>query len=167
MHTAVGILFLLIIVLAIWLLFFNNIITEKKTAIDETWDQITSLFLDRDELLDKLAQRASLTGQKPEALEGLAPAKRRFMEAKSADQLITSSQKLSEKVKLLQSAFLAHPYKDEDPVSASLLLQLTELEEKLSGRLELYQDTAAKYNRRLNVFPNNLATFILGKKPLS
>lgn len=165
-HTIVAILLLLIIVLAGWLIAFNSFVTKKKVLIDDAWDQISSLFLDRNELLEKLVQRASMASSWRGKAEVLMQAKHSFMEAKTTDRLIRSSRELSNQVQSLQLPFDTHPNKDEDPVSAGLLLQLAELEVKLNGKLELYQVMSVRYNSRLKVFPNNLAAVILGTKPL-
>jgi len=163
MYAVVGILFLLIIVIAGWLIAFNNLITAKKDMIDHTWDRLSLLLIKRNELLEKLAQRADIANS---SLEPLVLARNSLKEAETTAQLIRYSLELSNQVQTFLSALKADLIKDKDAEWADLLLPLAELEEGLHRQLELYQELVISYDSRMKVFPNNLAAVILGAQPL-
>lgn len=163
----VGILFAIIIFGAGWLILFYNKMINLRTRAEDRWRQICSVMGKRNHLLGGYLEMLFEKGiEELGVLTDIVLARARLMNSETLEEIMKSSKKTSH---LLRHIFLLcteYPEFEGNPDYVMSELQLKELEEKLEVCRYAYNEAALSYNKYVAVFPNNMASRLLGVEKL-
>lgn len=157
-------LLILIILVSGWLIYFYNIMTNKKAVAKDCHEQLKLFIHDKAVLICSNINKNSQHSQAENVL--LSDIGERIPQYLDSELLIESSERMN---RLIDAIFVLQEYQAElatDEQFSELELQLRSLEEKLAEAVEVYNDAAKTYNEFIFKFPNNFAAMIVGVKDL-
>jgi hypothetical protein len=161
-HIVVGSLFVVIIVVAGWLILFYSNMTNKKALVETSWQLLFSQLQRRNEVVKSYIETASqLKNPKLEFINQFITASSGCINSQIPYDVMTSileTNKLIENFKTENEFYL-----DADD---NLNSQLSQLEMSIDKYRELYNQRVLNYNMFLTQFPNNVACRILGVQKL-
>ena len=151
-------LVVLIIVLAIWLGVNYNNLTKAKIRIDNSWSQISVQLKMRADLVPNLVSTVKgYATHEQETFTRVMEARNRFMHAQTPQAAMESGGEIAGLMGRLFAVAENYPQLKADSNFMQLQNQLAQLEQKIALSRQFYNDAVMLYNRRVMVFPSNIA----------
>ena len=163
-----GILFIvlgMVVVLALWLIgVYNNLVTLKK-RVENAWSQIDVQLKRRHDLIPNLVN--SVKGYmkfEQDTLEKVMQARARAVSAQGVGDKIKAEQELGGVLGRLLAIAENYPDLKANTNVSQLMEELTSTENKISYARQFYNDSATKFNTKIEIFPNNIVVGFFGGK---
>lgn len=161
----ITIIVLLIIVAFLGLLlalFYNRLIVARN-LVQNAWAQIDVQLKRRADLIPNLVNTVKgYMDHERETLETVTRARTMALGAQTMEQRQEAENMLSGALKSLFAVAESYPQLQASQNFANLQKELSETESKIAFSRQFYNDTAMKYNTRVQMFPANLFAAVLG-----
>jgi LemA protein len=155
----------IVVVLALWIIgVYNNLVTLKK-RVENAWSQIDVQLKRRHDLIPNLVN--SVKGYmkfEQETLEKVMQARARAVSAHGVGDKIKAEQELGGVLGRLLAMVDNYPDLKANTNVSQLMEELTSTENKISYARQFYNDSATKFNTKIEIFPNNIVVGFFGGK---
>ena len=161
----IGIILLaLVIVLLVFLSYYNKII-RLENRIDNSWAQIDVQLKRRSDLIPNLMETVKgYMKHEKEVLENVTKARSAIMSAKSPQENIDADNMLTGALKSLFAVSENYPDLKANQNFLNLQDELTHTEDKISYSRQHYNDTVLSFNNTIETFPGIIFAKRMGKK---
>ena len=150
-----GIILLSLLGLIIYTIIIYNGFVALKNNIDQNWSNIDVLLKQRYDELPKLIKVCEGYMQhEQKTLEAVVKARSMVNSARSEDQKLQAQNALSDTLKSLFMVVERYPDLKADAGFRQLSNRISELEDQIADRRELYNASVTIYNTRLEQFPD-------------
>jgi LemA protein len=159
------IVFLGVLFLASAVLFFNayNGLVRLRTQVERAWANIDVILKQRYDEIPQLIQVVEqYTGYEAGILHDLAAARANYGQAGSVAEKITASGQVSHALRGILAIGEAYPELRSNQNFVQLQSRISQLETSLSDRREVYNESVANFNARIEQVPDVFAARILG-----
>ncbi|NDL68791.1 LemA family protein [Anaerotalea alkaliphila] len=158
-----GILFLL----GIPMVLFYNKMVNNRAKVENSWGQINVQLKMRADLVPNLVETVGgYATHERETLTSVTQARNQYLNAKTADEVIRSSDAMSNVLGRLMAISEQYPQLKADQGFLNLQNQLRELEQKIALYRQFYNDTVLLYNRYIITFPKNILAAVFGARQM-
>jgi len=158
------ILIALVIVLLVFLSYYNKII-RLENRIDNSWAQIDVQLKRRSDLIPNLLETVKgYMKHEKEVLENVTKARSAIMSAKSPQENIDADNMLTGALKSLFAVSENYPDLKANQNFLNLQDELTHTEDKISYSRQHYNDTVLSFNNTIETFPGIVFARRMGKK---
>lgn len=159
-----GIIILVLIVLAvIWLVAIYNGLIKQKNRVDEAWSDISVQLKRRHDLIPNLVNTVKgYAAHEKELFEKVTDARAKAMGAKDPKEQAEAENALSGTLKSLFAVAEAYPDLKANQNFLELQRELTDTEDKIQASRRFYNGNVRDFNTRIQVFPNNFISGMLG-----
>ena len=164
MITSIAALAAVLLVLAgvILVVLYNRLILARN-LVQNAWAQIDVQLKRRADLIPNLVSTVKgYMEHERETLEKVTQARAMALGAQSMEQRQQAENMLSGALKSLFAVAEAYPQLQASQNFAQLQKELSDTESKIAFSRQFYNDTAMKYNTRIQMFPVNLFAMLLG-----
>lgn len=163
-----GILLLLVVGLIIYvIIIYNGFITLKNT-IEQDWSNIDVLLKQRFDELPKLIKVCEGYMQhERQTLEAVVKARSMVSSARTDEQKQQAQNLLTDTLKSLFMVVERYPDLKADTAFRQLSNRISEIEDQIADRRELYNASVTIYNIRLRQFPDVLVASLFKFQPRS
>lgn len=152
-----GVVVFILLLVVLWAIAAYNGFVAMKYNIDKAWSNIDVLLKQRFDELPKLIEVCKGYMQhERDTLEAVIKARSAVSGARSEQEQLQAQNMLSDTLKSLFMVVERYPELKADKVFRELSGRITELEEQIADRRELYNETVTIYNTRLEQFPDVL-----------
>jgi len=155
----------IIVVLALWLIgVYNNLVTLKK-RVENAWSQIDVQLKRRHDLIPNLVN--SVKGYmkfEQETLDKVMQARAKAVSAQGVGDKIKAEQELGGVLGRLLAVVENYPDLKANTNVSKLMEELTTTENKISYARQFFNDSATKFNTKIEIFPNNVIVGFFGGK---
>ncbi len=158
-----GLLFLLIIVVAIALVAMYNRLVTLRNRIDNAWSQIDVQLKRRYDLIPNLVETVKgYAAHEKQLFENVTKARASAINAQSVGEQAQAENMLSQTLKSLFA--VAENYPDLKANQNFMMLQeeLSGTESKIAYARQFYNDSVMTYNTAIQRFPTNLMAGVFG-----
>lgn len=150
---------LLFIVLVI---FYNNTV-KLRNFVQNAWAQIDVQLKRRSDLIPNLVETVkAYAAHEKETFEQVTRARAEALQAQSVEQRQQAENQLSGALKSLFAVAEAYPELKASDNFAKLQQDLSDTENKIAYSRQFYNDTAMKYNTKIQTFPGNVLAGLMG-----
>ncbi len=150
---------LLFIVLVI---FYNNTV-KLRNFVQNAWAQIDVQLKRRSDLIPNLVETVkAYAAHEKETFEQVTRARAEALNAQSIEQRQQAENQLSGALKSLFAVAEAYPELKASDNFAKLQQDLSDTENKIAYSRQFYNDTAMKYNTKIQTFPGNVLSGLMG-----
>lgn len=150
-----GIILFSLLGLIIYTIIIYNGFVALKNNIDQNWSNIDVLLKQRYDELPKLIKVCEGYMQhEQKTLEAVVKARSMVNSARSEDQKLQAQNALSDTLKSLFMVVERYPDLKADAGFRQLSNRISELEDQIADRRELYNASVTIYNTRLEQFPD-------------
>jgi len=154
---ALGIILLLIVALVIFVIMIYNGFVSLRNNIEQAWSNIDVLLKQRFDELPKLIKTCEGYMQhEQKTLEAVVKARSMVNSARGGQQELEAQNMLSDTLKSLFMVVERYPDLKADTGFRQLSNRISELEDQIADRRELYNASVTIYNTRLDQFPDVL-----------
>ncbi len=154
---ALGIILLLIVALVIFVIMIYNGFVSLRNNIEQAWSNIDVLLKQRFDELPKLIKTCEGYMQhEQKTLEAVVKARSMVNSARGGQQELEAQNMLSDTLKSLFMVVERYPDLKADAGFRQLSNRISELEDQIADRRELYNAAVTIYNTRLYQFPDVL-----------
>jgi len=154
---ALGIILLLIVALVIFVIMIYNGFVSLRNNIEQAWSNIDVLLKQRFDELPKLIKTCEGYMQhEQKTLEAVVKARSMVNSARGGQQELEAQNMLSDTLKSLFMVVERYPDLKADAGFRQLSNRISELEDQIADRRELYNASVTIYNTRLDQFPDVL-----------
>jgi LemA protein len=160
-----GIILLIIILIAGWLIFIYNSLITSRNRVDEAWSDIDVQTKRRYDLIPNLVETVkAYASHEKEIFTKVTEARSTAMSAQGIAEKGKAENMLSQTLKSLFA--VAENYPDLKASQNFLKLQdeLTDTENKIQASRRFYNGNVRDFNTKIQIFPNNIFAGILGFK---
>jgi LemA protein len=152
-----GILMLIIIGLVFYVIMIYNGFVALKNNINQDWSNIDVLLKQRFDELPKLIKVCEGYMQhEQQTLEAVIKARSMVQAARGDEQTLQAQNLLTDTLKSLFMVVERYPELKADSGFHQLSNRITEIEDQIADRRELYNASVTIYNTRLDQFPDVL-----------
>ena len=152
-----GIILLLLLGMVIYTVMIYNGFIALKNNIEQAWSNIDVLLKQRYDELPKLIKTCEGYMQhEQKTLEAVVKARSMVASARGGQQELDAQNLLSETLKSLFMVVERYPDLKADAGFRQLSNRISELEDQIADRRELYNASVTIYNTRLDQFPDVL-----------
>ncbi len=160
------VLFFLLLMGIILIVSYNRLVAVRN-LVHNAWSQIDVQLKRRADLIPNLVSTVQgYMGHERETLESVTRARTMAMGAQTMEQRQEAEGMLSGALKSLFALAESYPQLQASQNFAQLQNELSNTESKIAYSRQFYNDTAMKYNNRVQMFPTNLIGMILGFHPI-
>lgn len=150
-----GVLLLLMTAVAIYVIIIYNGFVALKNNINQDWSNIDVLLKQRYDELPKLIKVCEGYMQhEKQTLEAVIKARSQVNSARSEGQKLQAQNMLTDTLKSLFMVVERYPELKADAGFRQLSNRITEIEDQIADRRELYNASVTIYNTRLDQFPD-------------
>lgn len=150
-----GVLLLVLLVLVLYVIVVYNGLVRLKNNIEKAWSNIDVLLKQRFDELPKLIKVCEGYMQhEQKTLEAVIKARSQVASARSGKQEMQAQNALTETLRSLFMVVERYPDLKADKSFRQLSARITELENQIADRRELYNDSVNIYNIRIEQFPD-------------
>ncbi len=151
-------LFLLLLVgLVLYTILIYNGFIQMKNNVDKSWSNIDVLLKQRFDELPKLIKVCEGYMQhEQKTLEAVIRARSMVANARSDAQKVEAQNMLTDTLRSLFSVAESYPELKADALFQRLSFRISELEDMIADRRELFNESVNLYNIRLEQFPDVL-----------
>jgi LemA protein len=154
---ALGIILLVIVGLVIFVIMIYNGFVAMRNNIEQSWSNIDVLLKQRFDELPKLIKICEGYMQhEQKTLEAVVKARSMVSSARGGQQELEAQNMLSDTLKSLFMVVERYPDLKADAGFRQLSNRISELEDQIADRRELYNASVTIYNTRLDQFPDVL-----------
>jgi LemA protein len=160
-----GIIIILIVIIAAWLIAVYNSLIKSRNRVEEAWSDIDVQLKRRYDLIPNLIETVKgYAAHERETFEKVTEARTQAMGAQTIEEKTQAENMLSETLKSLFA--VAENYPDLKASQNFLKLQdeLTDTENKIQAARRFYNGNVRDFNTKIQIFPNNLIAGMLGFK---
>ena len=164
-----GIVLLILILFALWIVSARNRIIRLDNTIDNSWSQIDVQLKRRADLIPNLVETVKgYAAHERGVLEGVTAARAGLMNAKTPEDANAANNMLTQALGKLFAVAEAYPDLKANTNFLQLQDELTHTENKVSFARQYYNDTVLSYNNAVTTFPGTIFAGSLGKskKPM-
>ena len=154
-----------VVILLLWLISVYNALVRIRKRVDNAWAQIDVQLKRRHDLVPNLV--SAVKGYmkfEQETLDKVIKARAAAVSAKGMDERIQAEQELGGFLGRLLAVVENYPDLKANQNVQKLMEELTTTENKISYARQFYNDTATRFNTKIEVFPNNVVTGMFGGK---
>ncbi|MFO7577330.1 MAG: LemA family protein [Pelovirga sp.] len=163
-----GILLLLLLGLIFYTIMIYNGFISLKNTISQDWSNIDVLLKQRFDELPKLIKVCEGYMQhEQKTLEAVVKARSMVNAARSEDQQLQAQNMLTDTLKSLFMVVERYPDLKADAAFRQLSYRISEIEDQIADRRELYNASVTIYNIRLRQFPDLLVAQLFSFAPRS
>lgn len=150
-----GIILLILLALIFYIIVIYNGFVALKNNIDQNWGNIDVLLKQRFDELPKLIKVCEGYMQhEQKTLEAVVKARSMVNSARSDEQRMQAQNMLTDTLKSLFMVVERYPDLKADAVFRQLGNRVSEIEDQIADRRELYNASVTIYNTRLEQFPD-------------
>ncbi len=150
-----GIILLIIIILVGYIVVIYNGFVALKNSINQDWSNIDVLLKQRYDELPKLIKVCEGYMQhEQKTLEAVVKARSQVNSARSDEQKLQAQNMLTDTLKSLFMVVERYPDLKADAGFRQLSNRISELEDQIADRRELYNASVTIYNTRIEQFPD-------------
>lgn len=158
----VGILLFFIMGVAGWVIGIYNGLVALKNNVDQAWSNIDVILKQRHNELTKLLEVVKgVKNFEQETLIKVTQARAMYDKAGSQASQQAGAQAVSGALKGLFAVAEAYPELKANQNFTQLQSRISELEEQIADRREMYNDTVNFFNTRIEQFPDTLVASML------
>nr|MBD3359298.1 LemA family protein [Candidatus Buchananbacteria bacterium] len=160
-----GIIIILIVIIAAWLIAVYNSLIKSRNRVEEAWSDIDVQLKRRYDLIPNLIETVKgYASHEKETFQKVTEARSQAMGAETIEEKTQAENMLSETLKSLFA--VAENYPDLKASQNFLKLQdeLTDTENKIQAARRFYNGNVRDFNTKIQIFPNNLIAGMLGFK---
>jgi len=155
--------FALLVFAGLALAVFYNRLVVARNLVQNAWAQIDVQLKRRADLIPNLVNTVKgYMDHERETLEKVTQARALALGAQNIEQRQQAENMLSSALKSLFAVAESYPQLQASQNFASLQKELSDTESKIAFARQFYNDTAMKYNTRIQVFPANLLAAAFG-----
>ena len=152
---ALGVILLLLLGLISYVIIIYNGLVALKNNISQDWSNIDVLLKQRYDELPKLIKVCEGYMQhEQQTLEAVVKARSQINSARSEGEKLQAQNALSDTLKSLFMVVERYPDLKADAGFRQLSNRITEIEDQIADRRELYNASVTIYNTRLEQFPD-------------
>ncbi len=152
---ALGIILLLLSGVIFYVIIIYNGFVALKNTINQDWSNIDVLLKQRYDELPKLIKTCEGYMQhEQKTLEAVIKARSMVQSARNEDQKLQAQTMLTDTLKSLFMVVERYPELKADAGFRQLSNRISEIEDQISDRRELYNASVTIYNTRLDQFPD-------------
>ncbi len=155
MDTAIlaGIITLMIFIVIFAIFIYNQFVTLRQ-RVDNSWAQIDVQLKRRHELIPNLVEAVkAYAAHEQSTLENVTRARTEALSATQINQQAGAETMLTDALQSLFAVAENYPALKADENFCKLQLELTNTENQISFARQFYNDTAEKYNVKIEMFP--------------
>lgn len=155
MDTAIlaGIITLMIFIVIFVIFIYNQFVTLRQ-RVDNSWAQIDVQLKRRHELIPNFVEAVkAYAAHEQSTLENVTRARTEALSATQINQQAGAETMLTDALQSLFSITENYPALKADENFCKLQLELTNTENQISFARQFYNDTAEKYNVKIEMFP--------------
>ncbi len=161
-----GILLLLVIGLTLYVIIIYNGFIALKNTIEQDWSNIDVLLKQRFDELPKLIKVCEGYMQhERQTLEAVIKARSMVNAARSDEQKQQAQNLLTDTLKSLFMVVERYPDLKADAAFQQLSNRITEIEDQIADRRELFNASVTIYNTRLRQFPDVIVASLFRFQP--
>jgi len=150
-----GVLLLLLLAVIVYTIMIYNGFIALKNTISQDWSNIDVLLKQRYDELPKLIKVCEGYMQHEQrTLEAVVKARSMVNSARSEEQQLQAQNMLTDTLKSLFMVVERYPDLKADAGFRQLSYRITEIEDQIADRRELYNASVTIYNTRLGQFPD-------------
>ncbi|MFO7812308.1 MAG: LemA family protein [Pelovirga sp.] len=150
-----GVLLLLLVAVIVYTIIIYNGFIALKNTISQDWSNIDVLLKQRYDELPKLIKVCEgYIQHEQRTLEAVVKARSMVSSARTDEQQLQAQNMLSDTLKSLFMVVERYPDLKADAGFRQLSYRITEIEDQIADRRELYNASVTIYNTRLGQFPD-------------
>ncbi len=150
-----GVLVFILVVLILYVIAVYNGLVSLKNNIEKAWSNIDVLLKQRFDELPKLIKVCEGYMQhEQKTLEAVIKARSQISSAKTDKQQMQAQNALTDTLRSLFMVVERYPDLKADKSFRQLGARITEIEDQIADRRELYNDSVNIYNIRIEQFPD-------------
>lgn len=152
--------------IGIWLILIYNGLVSQRNDVQGSWKQIDVQLKRRHDLIPNLV--ATVKGAmefEQDTLEKVMSARAKAVSAGTPQTKAEAENMLTQALGRLFAVMENYPALKSNQNVMQLQEELTSTENRIAFARQLYNDLVANYRTRLQVFPNNLVSSMLGFRP--
>lgn len=158
-----GIVFLIVVAIIIFLIVIYNSLIKLKTLVDEAWSGIDVQLKKRFDLIPNLVETVKgYAKHEKSTFEQIAKLRSSMMSTNSPEELAKYEGEMRSTLKSLFAVAESYPELKANENFLGLQSSLQEIESELESARRYYNGTVRNYNIQIAVFPNNLIANRLG-----
>ncbi|NLL02358.1 MAG: LemA family protein [Mollicutes bacterium] len=159
------ILLVVIVLLVLWVIGTYNSLISLKNKVKNQWSQIDIQLKRRFDLIPNLVETIKgYTKHESETLEKVIQARNTYLSAGTPEEKMKASGELSKVMSKLFALSEAYPDLKANTNFIDMQNTLKDTEDKISYARSFYNDSAMKYNTKIESFPTNILANIFGFK---
>ncbi len=163
MDTALIVIVVLVIILAIGLIFLYNNFVQLRNRIDNAWAQVDVQLQRRLDLIPNLVETVKgYAAHESGTFSAVTEARSAVMNAGTPEEKMAADNILSGTLKSLFAVSEAYPELKADANFRELQAELTNTEDKISYMRQSYNDCVLNYNNAIQTFPGVLIAGMFG-----
>ncbi len=152
---ALGVILFILTILILYVITVYNGLVTLKNNIDKAWSNIDVLLKQRFDELPKLIKVCEGYMQhEQKTLEAVIKARSMVSSARTDAEKVTAQNALSDTLRSLFMVVERYPDLKADKVFRQLGNRITELEDQIADRREMYNESVNIYNIRIEQFPD-------------
>ncbi|MDY0131597.1 MAG: LemA family protein [Desulforegulaceae bacterium] len=150
-------IFVLLAILVLFVIITYNGFIHLKNNIDKTWSNIDILLKQRYDEIPKLVEvcKGYMTHER-ETLERVIRARNMVGSPKDSKKFLENQGELTTALKSLFAVAEQYPELKADSMFARLQSRITEIEDSIADRREMYNEVVTIYNIKLQKFPDTM-----------
>ncbi|EHI75329.1 Cytoplasmic membrane protein LemA [Streptococcus criceti] len=157
----------LVAVLVLLVIISYNGLVRLRMQTQESWSQIDVQLKRRNDLIPNLLETVKgYAAYEEKTLTKISELRAQVTQAKSPAETMQASDALTKQVSGIFAVAENYPDLKANTSFVKLQEELTNTENKISYSRQLYNNTTANYNAKLQIFPSNLVAAIFGFKPV-
>ena len=150
------IVLIILIILIAGIYIYNDIITLRN-QVDNNWSQVNVQLRKRYDLIPNLVETVKgYASHEKETLQKVIQARKMGIDAKTVEEQSKAENMITDTLKSLFALTEQYPDLKADQHFSQLFGQLNDIEDKIAGARQLYNDSILRYNNRIQTFPGNL-----------
>lgn len=151
-----------VLLFVVLVIFYNNTV-KLRNFVQNAWAQIDVQLKRRADLIPNLVETVkAYASHEKETFEQVTRARAEALNAQSIEQRQQAENQLSGALKSLFAVAEAYPELKASDNFAKLQEDLSDTENKIAYSRQFYNDTAMKYNTKIQTFPGNVLAGLMG-----
>ncbi len=156
-----------VIILGVLLVLFYNSLVRARNLAQNAWAQIDVQLKRRYDLIPNLVESVKeYAAHEKQVFDNVTRVRAAAAAAKSLEERQQAENMLSGALRTLFAVAEGYPQLQASQNFLELQKELSETETKIAFARQFYNDTAMKYNNRIQTFPANLLAGALGFVPI-
>lgn len=157
------ILIVVLVIIVLFVIILYNRLVRLKNQVKNAWAQIDVQLKRRNDLIPNLVETVKgYMKHEKETLENITKARSAIQKSQDVKGTAKASNMLSESLKSLFAVSENYPDLKASQNFTQLQEEITGTENKIAYARQHYNDIVMKYNTKIEMFPNNLFSRMLG-----